>query len=192
MPCAKVHVKLEQTDSWALTFTPPHPGIAHLSVVIGGRHVRNSPYVLHVRSLSLDPQEDMANLSSKTKKCVRFNEVSMWQIVLPHKGFSFSRALFSRVLIQKAAQFHYYTSFDSPHCPKTGQTVLTCQISIRLWQLPVKMNKKYTLTYNLNNYVFYLNDYSDYPQTQLFKWSCIMTNQSNTWSRCAFSKFEND
>jgi len=73
----EVKVKLEQADSWALTFTPPCPGIAHLSVVIGGRHVRNSPYVLHVRSLSLDPHEEMANLSSKTKKCVRFNEVSM-------------------------------------------------------------------------------------------------------------------
>ena len=189
MPCAKVHVKLEQTDSWALTFTPPHPGIAHLSVVIAGRHVRNSPYVLHVRSLSLDPHEDMANLSSKTKKCVRFNEVSMWQIVLPHKGFSFPRALFSRVLKQKAAPFHYYTSASL--C-QTGQTVLTRQISIRLWQLPVKMNKKYALTYNLNNYVFHLNDYSDYPQTQLFKWSCIMTNQSIRQSRCTFSKCEND
>ena len=73
----EVKVKLEQADSWALTFTPPCPGIAHLSVVIGGRHVRNSPYVLHVRSLSLDSHEEMANLSSKTKKCVRFNEVSM-------------------------------------------------------------------------------------------------------------------
>ena len=73
-----VKVKLEQTDSWSLTFTPPSPGIAHLSVVIGGRHVRNSPYVLHVRSLSLDSHEEIANLNSKTKKCVRFNnEVSM-------------------------------------------------------------------------------------------------------------------
>ena len=74
-----VKVKLEQTDSWSLAFTPPSPGIAHLSVVIGGRHVRNSPYVLHVRSLSLDSHEEIANLNSKTKKCVRFNnEVSMW------------------------------------------------------------------------------------------------------------------
>ena len=75
----EVKVKLEQADCWALTFTPPWPGIAHLSVVIGGRHVRNSPYVLHVRSLSLDSHEEtVANLSSKTKKCVRFNnEVSM-------------------------------------------------------------------------------------------------------------------
>ena len=85
----EVKVKLEQADSWALTFTPPCPGIAHLSVVIGGRHVRNSPYVLHVRSLSLDPHEEMANLSSKTKKCVRFNEVSMWTITLANNMFSF-------------------------------------------------------------------------------------------------------
>ena len=35
---------------WALMFSPPHPGIAHLAVTVQGKHIRNSPYVIQVRS----------------------------------------------------------------------------------------------------------------------------------------------
>jgi len=71
--CQMVNVAVENSDSggWNLVFNPPFSGIAHLSVTIDGTHIKNSPYVIHVRSLALD--DDMV----APKKSVKFNEITL-------------------------------------------------------------------------------------------------------------------
>ena len=45
-----VEVRVESCEGpgWSLTFCPPHPGIAHLSVTVAGKHLRK--YELSMRS----------------------------------------------------------------------------------------------------------------------------------------------
>ena len=42
-------------QEWAVQFTPPAPGIAHLSLKLDGVSLKNSPYVLTIRALTLEP-----------------------------------------------------------------------------------------------------------------------------------------
>ena len=77
--CQMVNVSVGNTDSgrsagWNLVFTPPFAGIAHLSVTVEGKHLKNSPYVVQVRSLSLD---DTFNKVWKVKKSVKFDQISL-------------------------------------------------------------------------------------------------------------------
>merc|ERR1712012_1517721 len=68
-------------DGWKLKFSPPYNGIAHLSVKVDGKHIRNSPYVITVKTLSLE-EEDGAyvkmsdindNVYKSMKKRVQFD-----------------------------------------------------------------------------------------------------------------------
>ena len=77
--CQMVNVSVENNDSSgsggrSLVFNPPFPGIAHLSVTVDGVHIKNSPYVITVKTLSLD---DTMNLISKVKKSVKFNQIDL-------------------------------------------------------------------------------------------------------------------
>ena len=73
-------VSVENSDSsgsggWTLVFNPPFAGIAHLSVTVDGSHIKNSPYVINVRTLALEP--DTVNKLSKVKKNVKFDQISL-------------------------------------------------------------------------------------------------------------------
>ena len=50
--CYRVPISVEAGDpgGWALVFSPPHPGTAHLAVTVQGKLIKNSPYVINVRS----------------------------------------------------------------------------------------------------------------------------------------------
>eukprot|EP00092_Neocalanus_flemingeri_P008499 GFUD01009156.1.p1 GENE.GFUD01009156.1~~GFUD01009156.1.p1 ORF type:complete len:451 (+),score=101.13 GFUD01009156.1:407-1759(+) len=73
--CQMVEVSIKNTDSggWSLNFNPPFSGIAHLSVTVDGTHIKNSPYVIHVRKLALD--DSYVNEISSHKKSVKFSEI---------------------------------------------------------------------------------------------------------------------
>jgi len=70
--CQMVGVRVENNDHWSLVFTPPYPGIATLSVTVDGQHIKNSPYVITVRTLQLDN-----NTNNMHKKKVQFNKISL-------------------------------------------------------------------------------------------------------------------
>ena len=77
--CQMVNVSVENNDcagsgGWSLVFNPPFPGIAHLSVTVDGVHIKNSPYVITVKTLSLD---DTVKEISKVKKSVKFNQIDL-------------------------------------------------------------------------------------------------------------------
>ena len=72
--CQMVEVCVENSDGWKLGFNPPFPGIAHLSVTVDGTHIKNSPYVMNVRKLSLD---DTFNEKTKAKKSVKFSQIAI-------------------------------------------------------------------------------------------------------------------
>ena len=71
-----VNISVENADSGGcnLVFTPSSAGIAHLAVTVGGRHLKNSPYVVQVRALAL---EDAFDNLPKVKKTVKFDEISL-------------------------------------------------------------------------------------------------------------------
>jgi len=76
--CDTVKVSVENKDSsyggdWTLIFTPPSAGIAHLSVMIDGAHIKNSPYVLHVRTLSLDSMFKELGVKNNNLKICKFS-----------------------------------------------------------------------------------------------------------------------
>lgn len=54
--CYRVPISVEAGDpgGWALVFSPPHPGTAHLAVTVQGKLIKNSPYVINVRELQLE------------------------------------------------------------------------------------------------------------------------------------------
>lgn len=79
-----VDVSIESTpaEGWKLKFYSPHSGIAQLSVTIDKKHIRNSPYVINVKALSLEDDDDdayvkmseiAANVYKSGKKCVTFD-----------------------------------------------------------------------------------------------------------------------
>ena len=35
-----VEVSVRSSEGWSVQFSPPHPGIAHLSVMVEGKHIR--------------------------------------------------------------------------------------------------------------------------------------------------------
>ena len=78
--CQIVNVSVENSDNsgsggWTLVFNPPFAGIAHLSVTVDGRHIKNSPYVINVRTLALEP--DTVHKLAKVKKNVKFDQISL-------------------------------------------------------------------------------------------------------------------
>jgi len=52
----KVDIVHEAGDGWRLVFTPSTSGIIHLDLRLGDTPIKNSPYVLPVKQLSLDPE----------------------------------------------------------------------------------------------------------------------------------------
>ena len=75
--CQMVNVSVENSDSggWSLAFNPPFSGIAHLSVTVEGTHIKNSPYVIHVRTLALD--DSFVDKMQNIKKNVKFREITL-------------------------------------------------------------------------------------------------------------------
>ena len=100
----RVEVRVEagpgEAEGWRLVFSSPHPGIAHLSVRVDGKHIRyvinistcglvqtslicrNSPYAINVKALSLEDDDDEYvqmgdilndNIHKSVKKCVTFD-----------------------------------------------------------------------------------------------------------------------
>jgi len=79
-----VYVSVENHSQygWRLRFCPPFAGAASLSVKVDGKHLRNSPYVINVRNLSLEDDEGAnvktsdnsnENAFKSGKKSVKFN-----------------------------------------------------------------------------------------------------------------------
>lgn len=65
---------------WRLKFYSPNTGVAQLSVKIDEKHIRNSPYVVNVKALSLEDDDAYvkmsdinANVYKSVKKCVTFD-----------------------------------------------------------------------------------------------------------------------
>ena len=68
----EVRVESEESRGWTVQFCAPHPGIAHLSVLIDGRHIRHSPYVINILELKLDDQY-IKTCQISQKKSVSFD-----------------------------------------------------------------------------------------------------------------------
>jgi len=73
----EVTVQSLEGPGWSLTFCPPQPGIAHLSVMVSGKHIRHSPYVINILELSLDEEYIKTSLINQNvyrtqKKSVSF------------------------------------------------------------------------------------------------------------------------
>ena len=60
---ARVQAKLHHTDEVKLVFSPPCAGDAVLSIKVDNEHIKNSPYSLRVRKLSLDENDDLETKS---------------------------------------------------------------------------------------------------------------------------------
>jgi len=70
-----VSVQNNESDGWNLVFNPQFSGIAHLSVTVDGGHIKNSPYVMHVRTLALD--DSFVSQKENAKKSVKFSEFTL-------------------------------------------------------------------------------------------------------------------
>ena len=47
-----VEVRVSSSEGWCLQFSPPHPGIAHLSVMVEGKHIRKHSVKIRTRKVT--------------------------------------------------------------------------------------------------------------------------------------------